>query len=91
MAAVRVLFDRIIKMYPVTKEHLSPDARIVHSPSFERGVVKVATNRVESLSEDETTALKPFELQMESPLLLVAVVHVALVNSPVRRTLPRPC
>ncbi|OWY97507.1 hypothetical protein PHMEG_00031944, partial [Phytophthora megakarya] len=65
MAAVRVLFDRIIEMYPVTKEHLSPDARIVHSPSFESGVVKVATNRVEALSEDETTALKSFELQVE--------------------------
>ncbi|OWZ23463.1 hypothetical protein PHMEG_0001663 [Phytophthora megakarya] len=66
MAAVRVLFDRIIEMYPVTKEHLSPDDRIVHSPSFESGVVKVATNRVEALSEDKTTALKPFELQEES-------------------------
>ncbi|OWZ21748.1 hypothetical protein PHMEG_0003655 [Phytophthora megakarya] len=80
MAAVRVLFDRIIEMYPVTKEHLGPDARIVHSPSFESqifdnevhspsfesGVVKVVTNCVEALSEDETTALKPFELQVES-------------------------
>uniref|UniRef100_H3GKY9 BED-type domain-containing protein n=1 Tax=Phytophthora ramorum TaxID=164328 RepID=H3GKY9_PHYRM len=50
MSAVRVLFDKMTEIYPVTEEYLLPDAHIVHSPAFESAVVKVE-------------ALEPFELE----------------------------
>eukprot|EP00644_Phytophthora_capsici_P018320 jgi/Phyca11/131982/e_gw1.125.25.1 len=61
MAAVRVLFDRMIEMYPVTKEHLRPDARIVHSPDFESGVFKIppTSNHCERLFSQCKLILSP--------------------------------
>ncbi|OWY91247.1 hypothetical protein PHMEG_00040256 [Phytophthora megakarya] len=39
MTSVRVLFDKMAEMYPVTAAYLSPDANIAHSPVFESAVV----------------------------------------------------
>lgn len=41
MSAVRVLFDKMAEMFPVTQDYLLPDACIIHSPAFESAVVKV--------------------------------------------------
>jgi hypothetical protein len=41
MKDVRVLFDKVAGIFPVTGEYLLPDASIVHSPTFESAVVKV--------------------------------------------------
>ncbi|KAK1941471.1 hypothetical protein P3T76_007337 [Phytophthora citrophthora] len=56
ITSVRVLFDRVAEMYPVTAVYLSPDANIVHSPAFESAVVKVAGNREVELTEEELKA-----------------------------------
>ncbi|KAL4128494.1 hypothetical protein PRIC2_007480 [Phytophthora ramorum] len=63
MSAVRVLFDKMTEVYPVTEEYLLPDAHIVHSPAFESAVVKVAGARGEVLTPEELEALEPFELE----------------------------
>ncbi|OWZ18481.1 hypothetical protein PHMEG_0007417 [Phytophthora megakarya] len=47
------------EMYPVTTAYLSPDANIIHSPSFECAVVKVAGNREGELTEAAMEALEP--------------------------------
>ncbi|OWZ22881.1 hypothetical protein PHMEG_0002335 [Phytophthora megakarya] len=41
MASVRVLFDKMAEMYPITAAYLSPDAIIICSTAFENAVVKV--------------------------------------------------
>ncbi|KAG3106301.1 hypothetical protein PI125_g13238 [Phytophthora idaei] len=41
MKSVRLLFDKMAEMFPVTGHYLRPDAEIVHSPVFESAVVKV--------------------------------------------------
>ncbi|KAL4171293.1 hypothetical protein KRP22_009389 [Phytophthora ramorum] len=45
MSAVRVLFDKMTEIYPVTEKYLLPEAHIVRSPAFESTVVKVAGAR----------------------------------------------
>uniref|UniRef100_H3GNN0 HAT C-terminal dimerisation domain-containing protein n=1 Tax=Phytophthora ramorum TaxID=164328 RepID=H3GNN0_PHYRM len=63
MSAVRVVFDKMTEIYPVTEEYLLPDAHIVHSPAFESPVVKVAGARGEELTPEELEVLEPFELE----------------------------
>ncbi|KAG2963469.1 hypothetical protein PC118_g20878 [Phytophthora cactorum] len=41
MKAVRLLFDKMVEIFPVTGDYLRTDAVIVHSPVFENAVVKV--------------------------------------------------
>ncbi|ETI37887.1 hypothetical protein L914_15654 [Phytophthora nicotianae] len=55
MKSVRLLFDKITEMFPVTGNYLRPDADIVHSPAFERAVEKLAL--------EELYALQPFQLE----------------------------
>jgi hypothetical protein len=59
MADVRTLFDELVDEYPGMKHHLAVDAAIVHSPSFEKAVVKV--QRGKRLATLETIALCNFE------------------------------
>eukprot|EP00171_Calliarthron_tuberculosum_P021796 IDg21796t1 len=47
---VRALFDGMIDAYPSTKARLSANAKIVHSPNFESGLVKIQENRISQLS-----------------------------------------
>ncbi|KUF83134.1 hypothetical protein AM587_10000522 [Phytophthora nicotianae] len=58
LADVRLLFDAVVVKYPVTASYLKADASIVHSPGFERTVVKVQGDR--RLQVDEEAAVKPF-------------------------------
>ncbi len=57
MGQCRNLFDRIVVFFPETRRYLTPDAAIIHSPSFEIAVVKVLRQEEESLEEAERTAL----------------------------------
>lgn len=41
VADVRVLFDHLIERFPAMTEHLHSTVRIVHSPPFERALIKV--------------------------------------------------
>jgi hypothetical protein len=58
LAEVRVLFDACLENYPSMGEYLKADASIVHSPGFERAVVKLS-NGVPLLAEDRRW-LEPF-------------------------------
>ncbi|KUF77507.1 hypothetical protein AM587_10002609 [Phytophthora nicotianae] len=60
MAEVRLMFDALLTEYPVMAEHLRPTAKVVHTPTFESGVVKVITGAI--LSPAEELALKRFEV-----------------------------
>ncbi|KAG2994208.1 hypothetical protein PC120_g22065 [Phytophthora cactorum] len=44
MKAVRLLFDKMVEIFPVTGDYLRTDAVIVHSPVFENAVVKMNPN-----------------------------------------------
>ena len=39
LSDVRAIFDAAIEQYPSLDFYLKADAQIVHSPSFERGIV----------------------------------------------------
>ena len=41
LADVRYLFDEVVNLYPSMRDNLGEHARIVHSPSFERALVKI--------------------------------------------------
>ncbi|GMF59546.1 unnamed protein product [Phytophthora fragariaefolia] len=41
VAEVRLMFDGLVAEYPVMADHLKASAKIVHTPVFESGVVKV--------------------------------------------------
>lgn len=65
---VMLLFDATIAKYPATTHHLSPSARIVHSPVFKGTVVKVLTDRTMNAEEEEAVAR--FDLSLLSQLRL---------------------
>jgi hypothetical protein len=62
MAEVRLMFDALVAEYPVMAEHLKSTAKIIHTPAFESGVVKVIAGS--ALSPAETAALKRFEVAL---------------------------
>lgn len=60
LGEVRLLFDACVEKYNVMDEHLNASADIVHSPEFERAVVKL-TNDL-PLSTTDRKWLEPFTL-----------------------------
>ncbi|KAG2817372.1 hypothetical protein JG687_00003873 [Phytophthora cactorum] len=62
MKAVRLLFDNMVEISPVTGDYRRTDAAIVHSPVFESAVVKVSRGSEADLTPEELQALHPFEL-----------------------------
>ncbi|KAG6966007.1 hypothetical protein JG688_00006964, partial [Phytophthora aleatoria] len=63
MKSVRLLFDKMAEMFPVTGHYLRPDAEIIHSPAFESDVVKVSRSTEADLTPPESQALEPFQLE----------------------------
>ncbi|KAG2860707.1 hypothetical protein PC119_g7337 [Phytophthora cactorum] len=63
MKSVRLLFDKMAEMFPVTGHYLRPDAEIAHSPVFESAVVKVSRGTEADLTPQESQALEPFQLE----------------------------
>ncbi|KAG6944363.1 hypothetical protein JG688_00017131 [Phytophthora aleatoria] len=63
MKAVRLLFDNMVEIFPVTGGYRRTDAAIVHSPVFESAVVKVSRGSEADLTPEELQALHPFELE----------------------------
>ncbi|KAG3200898.1 hypothetical protein PC128_g4296 [Phytophthora cactorum] len=55
MKSVRLLFDKMAEMFPVTGHYLRPDAEIVHSP--------VSRGTEADLTPQESQALEPFQLE----------------------------
>ncbi|KAG2978008.1 hypothetical protein PC129_g17849 [Phytophthora cactorum] len=61
MKAVRLLFDKMVEISPVSGDYLCTDAAIVRSPVFESAVVSRGTEA--DLTPEELQALNPFELE----------------------------
>ena len=61
IADARVLFDAVATTYPMMKDRLSPQARIIDNPRFESGILKVQNKREGDLNGLEKTALRDFQ------------------------------
>lgn len=61
LSEVRILFDAVIQKYPITKERLKENARIVHDPKFESAIVKLQENSLGSLTCAEKEQVKLLE------------------------------
>ncbi len=60
MFHVRAYFNILKEKYPLFAQHLSEDSRIVHSPVFERAIVKLQKD--EQIDSRETGALTNFRI-----------------------------
>lgn len=60
LSDVRAIFDAVIEEYPSLDFYLKPDAQIVHSPSFESGIVKILDDEVDQLTQRERNSLGCF-------------------------------
>ena len=61
---IRVVFEQLIRKFPVMEIHLSAASSIIMSEDFENGVVKCFDGRSLHLTSSEKTALKPFEKEI---------------------------
>jgi len=60
IAEARALFDGIIEKYPSTKKYLSSDSKIIHSPNFENGIVKILNSEIKGLTSVEAKSVRIF-------------------------------
>ena len=58
----RNIFSGVMEDYPIMTQYLSPDADIVHSPHFEKAIVKVMKGNIDSLDEFEEQSIKKFKI-----------------------------
>jgi len=65
MLTVRLAFDDLIEQYDAMKHHLSADSRIVHSPDFKKGVIKILKGQ-NKLTKQEQSALAAFKIGANS-------------------------
>lgn len=49
----RILLDSVIQKYPELSSYISEDANILHTPSFDKAIVKIANGKHDSLTIDE--------------------------------------
>lgn len=57
----RVLMDDVIEHHQAMAHYLAPDALIVHSVSFESGIVKILSGQEVQLNQDELVICQQFE------------------------------
>ena len=69
---IRVLFDELIRNFPVMENHLSAGSNIM-STDNENGIVKCVDERSLYLTSSAKTALKPFEKKRCSRYTIYAV------------------
>ena len=62
---VLVLFEGLFNMYPTMSSHLAPNAEIVHSPSFETGIIKIMNNQSMSMPDEEKNQTSLFAQPIE--------------------------
>jgi len=58
---VRALFDALIENFPIMEDYLKTDANIVHSSSFESGIVKFQTGKESDMTDGEKQATMMFK------------------------------
>ena len=72
LSEVRVIFNAMPSNYPEMERHISQRGRIVHSPDFENGLVKLQDEQWEDLTTQEELLMRPFllensDVQLNSP------------------------
>jgi hypothetical protein len=65
---VRVLFDKVIDCFPAMNRYISIDAPIIHSPSFESGLVKIL-NGDPNFNQYEIRSLLPLKIVIDEPAI----------------------
>jgi hypothetical protein len=66
LLSVRIAFDKLIAEIPSLSEYLAADAAIVHSPVFERAIVKLQSGET-TLTRDEAAAVSMFKFTTGAP------------------------
>ena len=61
LANARSLFDGTLEIVPELDSKLGQQAKVIHSPSFESGIIKLLRDQVTELTEPEIKALKCLE------------------------------
>ena len=61
---VRFLFDHAILEFPVLNEYCGPNAKIIHSPFFEKAVVKILNGDEKSLTTEEAQSVQKLKKQV---------------------------
>ena len=64
LAEVRFLFDHANLEFPVLDEYCGPNAKIIHSPFFEKAVVKVLNGDEKSLTTEEAQSVQKLKKQV---------------------------
>ncbi len=64
LSHVRAIFDEAIEQYNMLGKYLGHDAKIVHSPFFESGIVKLLEQDTDNLSYDEKVAMECFKISV---------------------------
>ena len=64
LAEVRFLFDHAILEFPVLDEYCGPNAKIIHSPFFEKTVVKILNGDEKSLTTEEAQSVQKLKKQV---------------------------
>ncbi|KAI8894701.1 hypothetical protein BC833DRAFT_603924 [Globomyces pollinis-pini] len=79
---VRLIFDEMLKHYPIMDNYISSNGALVHSPDFEGAIIQVIDNYVDSLNARQEQLLTPFrkvnnvrtsEVQTDVPYALQAL------------------
>ena len=73
LSDVRAIFDAAIEQYPSLDFYLKADAQIVHSPSFESGIVKLLDDEVDQLTERERNSVGCFRYRANDMDNIVAM------------------
>ena len=58
LSEARILFDSVIDKYPDMTKYISDTATIIHTPVFDRAIIKIVKGREDSLDEEEKESVK---------------------------------
>ena len=80
LSDVRAIFDAAIEQYPSMDFYLEADAHIVHSPSFESGIVKLLDDEVDQLTEMERNSVECFRCSNDVDNIVAIDDNLSLVQ-----------
>ena len=63
LAGVRALFDAVMEDYSKSDHSLSINAKVVHNPEFESGIVKILNNHVADLTATEMDSVQCLKME----------------------------
>ena len=95
LSDVRSIFDVCIESYPLMKHYLAADAKIVHCPNFESGILKVIDGDIESLSQPELNCVSVFSKEiicvLEKEPISMTLAQKGMMNRKRRKISPNDC